>query len=75
MDAGVLEPVRRQMETLDSKVKETAVKTFNVLVEKGDDFADLVRRPHIWQSAALVGGLVPLPRVNPHWDSCGRTCL
>jgi len=42
VDHGVLEPVRKQLGTLDVMVKETAVKTLDVLVEKGPDFADLV---------------------------------
>eukprot|EP00873_Tetraselmis_striata_P020823 jgi/Tetstr1/441087/TSEL_029355.t1 len=42
VDHGVLEPVRKQLATLDAMVKETAVKTLDVLVEKGPDFADLV---------------------------------
>ena len=35
--------MRKQLETLDARVKETAVKTLNVMVEKGPDFADIVR--------------------------------
>lgn len=42
VDTGVLEPVRQQLQTLDARVKEAAIKTLNVLVEKGPDFADLV---------------------------------
>jgi hypothetical protein len=45
VDHGVLEPVRKQLGTLDVMVKETAVKTLDVLVEKGPDFADLVLPP------------------------------